>query len=48
MATMSVWRFDDPDTAGEAVRVLEELQKEGQIQVLDATSISWPVGKRGP
>lgn len=48
MATMSVWRFDDPDTAGEAVRVLEDLQKEGQIQVLDATWISWPVGRRGP
>jgi uncharacterized membrane protein len=48
MATMTVWKFSAPDTADEAVRVLEDLQKEGQIQVLDATWVSWPVGRRGP
>jgi uncharacterized membrane protein len=48
MATLSVWKFDDPDTAGEAVRVLEDLQRQGSIHLLDATWVSWPSGRRGP
>jgi uncharacterized membrane protein len=48
MATLTVWKFDDPDTAAEAVRVLEDLQKQGLIHVLDATWVSWPPGRRGP
>jgi uncharacterized membrane protein len=41
MATLTVWKFDDPDAADEAVRVLDDLQKQGLIHVLDATWISW-------
>jgi uncharacterized membrane protein len=48
MATLTVWKFDDPDTAGEAVKVLEDLQKQGLIRLLDATWVSWPEGRRGP
>lgn len=48
MATLTVWKFDDPDTAGEAVKVLEDLQKQGLIHLLDATWVSWPEGRRGP
>ena len=48
MATLTVWKFDDPDAADEAVRVLEDLQKQGLIHVLDATWVSWPQGRRGP
>jgi uncharacterized membrane protein len=48
MATLTVWTFDDPDAADEAVRVLEDLQKQGLIHVLDATWVSWPLGRRGP
>jgi uncharacterized membrane protein len=48
MATLTVWKFDKPDTADEAVRVLEDLQKQGLIHVLDATWVSWPLGRRGP
>ena len=48
MATLTVWKFDDPDTADEAVSVLQDLQKEGLIHVLDATWVSWPPGRRGP
>jgi uncharacterized membrane protein len=48
MATLTVWKFDDPDTADESVRVLEDLQEQGLIRVLDATWVSWPAGRRGP
>jgi uncharacterized membrane protein len=48
MATLTVWKFDDPDTADEAVKLLEDLQKQGLIHVLDATWVSWPPGRRGP
>ena len=48
MATLTVWKFDKPDTAEEAVRTLEDLQKQGLIHVLDATWVSWPAGRRGP
>jgi uncharacterized membrane protein len=48
MATLTVWKFDKPDTADEAVRTLEDLQKQGLIHVLDATWVSWPLGRRGP
>jgi uncharacterized membrane protein len=48
MATLTVWKFDDPDTAGKAVKVLEDLQKQELIHLLDATWVSWPEGRRGP
>jgi uncharacterized membrane protein len=48
MTTMTVWRFNDPDKAGEAIRVLEDLEKQKLIHVVDATWVSWPPGRRGP
>lgn len=48
MTTMTVWRFDDPDRAGDAIRVLEDLQKRELIHVVDATWVSWPPGRRAP
>jgi uncharacterized membrane protein len=48
MATLTVWKFEAPDTADEAVRVLEDLQKQELIHVLDATWVSWPPGRHGP
>jgi uncharacterized membrane protein len=48
MTTLTVWRFDDPDKAGEAVRVLEDLQDQKLIHVVDATWVNWPPGSRGP
>jgi uncharacterized membrane protein len=48
MATLTVWRFDDPGKAEEAARVLEDLQKKEWIHVLDATWVTWPPDKRSP
>jgi uncharacterized membrane protein len=38
MATLTVWKFDNPDTADQAVKVLEDLQDQRLIHGLDATT----------
>ena len=48
MSTLSVWRFDTPDGAENAVRVLGDLQQQQLITVHDAATVSWPVGARKP
>lgn len=48
MAAITVWKFDGPDKAGEALRILGDLQKQGLVAVLDAATISWPEGRQSP
>ncbi|MBC9733979.1 DUF1269 domain-containing protein [Nocardioides marmotae] len=48
MATLTVWRFDDPDGAKRAEHALAELEKKELIQVVDAATVSWPEGKKKP
>jgi uncharacterized membrane protein len=48
MATLTVWKFDDPDGAGRAVGILEGLQKQELITVHDAAVVSWPPEKKRP
>src|SRR4051812_41349790 len=48
MATLSVWKFSDPDGAGRAVDTLVGLQKQELISVHDAAIVSWPVDKKRP
>ena len=36
MATLTVWRFNDPEGAGRAVGILEGLQQQELITVHDA------------
>jgi uncharacterized membrane protein len=48
MATLTAWKFDDPDKAEEAEGVLEKLQKEGLIEVIDAAWVTWPPGGVAP
>jgi uncharacterized membrane protein len=48
MATLTVWKFDDPDKAEEATEILKDLEKRELINVLDATWVSWPPGRKGP
>jgi uncharacterized membrane protein len=48
MATLTAWRFDDPDEAEEAIGVLEGLHNQGLIDVLDAAWVTWPPGTRKP
>lgn len=48
MATLTVWKFVDPEGATKAVEILEGLQKEQLITVQDAATVTWEEGKRKP
>ena len=48
MATLTVWRFEDPFGAESAVQKIEQLQKQELIQLHDAAIVSWEVGKKKP
>jgi uncharacterized membrane protein len=48
MATLTVWKFEDPEGANKAVDVLEGLQKQEVISVHDAATVSWEPGKKKP
>jgi uncharacterized membrane protein len=48
MATLSVWKFDSPGGAANALATLERMQKEQLIQVEDGAYVYWPEGKKKP
>jgi len=48
MSTLSVWRFDTPNGAENAVSTLEGLSKQQLITVHDAATVSWAVGAKKP
>jgi uncharacterized membrane protein len=48
MATLSVWKFDTPTGADQAVSTLEQLAKQELIKVHDAATVSWPQGAKKP
>jgi uncharacterized membrane protein len=48
MATLTVWKFSDPDGATKAVDILEGLQKEQLITVQDAATVSWVEDAKRP
>ncbi len=48
MATLTVWKFDTPDGAQEALNKLIDLSKQQLIQIDDSATVSWPEGKKKP
>src|SRR3954471_6341961 len=48
MATLSAWKFDSAEGAGEAGEKLEDLIKASLIEVYDAAIVNWPLGKKKP
>ena len=48
MGTLSVWKFDTPDGAQQALNKLTELSKQQLIVIRDAAIVTWPVGKKKP
>jgi uncharacterized membrane protein len=48
MATLTVWKFDTPEGAENAVRTLDDLAKQELIKVYDAATVSWEQGARKP
>jgi uncharacterized membrane protein len=48
VATLTVWKFNDPEGANKAVDVLEQLQKQALIKVHDAATVTWEPDKKKP
>lgn len=48
MSTLSVWRFDSPDGAENAVKTLGELSQQKLVTVHDAATVTWQPGARKP
>lgn len=48
MATLSVWKFDDPQGADRAEAALIDLQKQELITVHDTATVTWPLDKKKP
>jgi uncharacterized membrane protein len=48
MATLTVWKFDSPGGAENALGLLERMQKEELIQLDDGAYVYWPEGKKKP
>jgi uncharacterized membrane protein len=48
VVTLSVWPFDAPQGAEQALPRLERLAHDGDISVEDAALVSWPAGHRKP
>ncbi len=48
MAALTVWRFQDPAHAQEALGVLQDLQKRNLVAVADAASITWAADAKAP
>ena len=48
MTTFTVWKFDDPEGAERAVRLLRDAQADGLVKIDDHAVVSWPVGAAQP
>ena len=48
MATLTVWKFDTPQGAQDALNKLIDLSKQHLIQINDAATVSWATGKKKP
>lgn len=48
MTALTVWKFDNPTGAGEALTKLESLQKQQLVEIEDAAIVEWPQGKKKP
>lgn len=48
MATLTAWRFPDPETAAEVETALLFMQQKGILKVIDAVVVSWPADLKQP
>ncbi len=48
MAAFTVWKFEDPDGAGEAASRLDAAASDGLVKIVDHAVLSWPVGESRP
>ena len=47
-STLTVWKFANPEGARDAVRTLEDMQKQDLLTILDFATVSWEEGKKKP
>ncbi|MBD0423897.1 DUF1269 domain-containing protein [Streptomyces sp. NPDC052309] len=47
-ATLTAWKFPNPEGAEHVEQTLLDLQKQGLIQVHDAAVVSWPEDRKQP
>lgn len=48
MTALTVWKFETPDGAQQALAKLQELSKQHLLELADAAIVSWPVGANKP
>ena len=48
MASLTVWKFNTPEGAGQMLAKVESLSKQQLITVQDAAIVSWEQGKKKP
>ena len=48
MSTLVVLKFASPDGAQQGLELAAKLQKEQLLKIVDAATVSWPVGKKKP
>ena len=48
MSALTVWKFETPDGAQQALDKLVGLSKQHLIEIGDAAIVSWPVGAKKP
>jgi len=47
-ATLTVWKYDTAEGAGEAAQLLKQLSQQDLIHIRDAAIVSWPLDKKRP
>src|SRR5215211_4523705 len=48
MTALTVWKYNSPTGATEALALLQKLQGEQLIEIQDAAIVEWPPGKKKP
>lgn len=48
MATLTVLKFDDADSAEKALASLQELRTQHVLSIADAAVLTWPEGRKSP
>lgn len=48
MTAFTVWKFDTPEGAGKAARLVQSAETDGLVKVHDHAIVSWPVGAKKP
>jgi uncharacterized membrane protein len=48
MGTLTVWKFDSPSGAENAINTLQDLAKQELIKIYDAATVSWEPGAKKP